>query len=198
MGLDEYFSWFQLPEGRQIQFAQMKLAGQARIYWRNLQTTVERRRETAVATWAEMKGWLREKYVPACYRPMIIDEWQHLQQGDGTVVEYIARFDKLMIRCNIEKAYRYTTNMELYSSHAQRAGYTWFSSSEMTRTRHATLDTAIPPSLFPTSPSATVLPPLLRPPLRLLLPPATPETSLPSATMGYGNRAGNAMNPQPI
>ena len=103
VSLDEYFEWLQLPEGRRIQFAQMKLAGQARIYWRNLQATAERRCEVAVTTWTEMKGPLREKYVPACYRPMIIDEWQHLQQGDGTVVEYITRFDDLMIRCNIDE-----------------------------------------------------------------------------------------------
>ena len=32
VGLEEYFEWFQLPEGRRIEFAQMKLAGQARIY----------------------------------------------------------------------------------------------------------------------------------------------------------------------
>ena len=36
VGLEEYFNWFQLPESRRVQFAQMKLAGQARIYWRNL------------------------------------------------------------------------------------------------------------------------------------------------------------------
>ena len=30
--LDEYFDWYHLPEGRRIQFAQMKLSGQARIY----------------------------------------------------------------------------------------------------------------------------------------------------------------------
>ena len=41
-GLDEYFDWYQLPEGRQIQFAQMKLTGQARIYWRNLQSSAKR------------------------------------------------------------------------------------------------------------------------------------------------------------
>ena len=196
MGLDEYYKWFQLPEGRRIQFMQMNMVGQARIYWRNLKATAERRRETALTTWAEMKGRLREKYIPACYRPMIIDEWQHLQQGDGIVVEYIARFDDLMIRCNIdeelvatlarfrdglrpeyqlelvlhevttlEKAYRYTTNMELYSSHAQRAGYTWFSSPEQTQARHAILETTTPPhpppipsqpiSHGPPSPTAT-------------------------------------------
>ena len=142
----------------------MKLAGQARIYWRNLQATAERRHEPPITTWEEMKGRLRGKFVPACYRPMIIDEWQHLRQGDGTVGDYIARFDDLMIRCNIdeepmatlarfraglrpeyqrelilqevstlEKAYRYTSNMELYSSHAQRTASPWYSAADTVR-----------------------------------------------------------------
>ena len=102
-GLDEYFDWYHLPEGRKIQFAQMKLTGQARIYWRNLQSSADRRRDILVTTWDEMKGRLREKFVPACYRPMIIDEWQHLRQGEGTVADYISRFDDLMIRCNLDE-----------------------------------------------------------------------------------------------
>ena len=96
--------------------------------------------------------------MPVCYRPMIIDEWQHLCQGDGTVADYIAQFDKLMIRCNIdeeleatlarfraghrleyqrelilqeittlEKANRFATNMELYTSHAQGTNPVWSS-----------------------------------------------------------------------
>ena len=236
VSLDEYFEWFQLPEGRRIQFPQMKLAGQARIYWRNLQATAERRREVAIATWTEMKGQLRGKYVPACYLPMIIDEWQHLQQGDGTVVEYIARFDDLMIRCNIdeepvatlarfraglraeyqrelvlhevttlEKAHRYTTNMEIYSAHVQRAGHAW-SSSAQTQARPVGPDipTALP--VFPPNPlitgypnpSASVPPPLPRPSLRLLLPPTTSDTPVPPANVGYRHQAGSPMNPPPL
>ena len=97
VGLEEYFDWYQLPEDRRIQFSQMKLTRQARIYWRNLQATTEHWCEATITTWAEMKGRLREKFVPACYRPMIIDEWQHLQQGNGSVADYIAKFDDLMI-----------------------------------------------------------------------------------------------------
>ena len=32
--LDEYFDWYQLPENRRVQFAQMKLTGHAQIYFR--------------------------------------------------------------------------------------------------------------------------------------------------------------------
>ena len=102
-GLDEYFDWYQLPKGRRLQFAQMKLTGQVRIYWRNIQVTMEHQQEPIITSWAEMKSRLRDKFVPACYRPMIIDEWQHDRQDDGTVAEYIARFDDLMIRCNLDE-----------------------------------------------------------------------------------------------
>ena len=81
----------------------MKLTGQGRIYWRNLQASTERRHEPMITSWAEMKSRLREKFVPACYRPMILDEWQHLRQEEGTVADYIARFDDLMIRCNVDE-----------------------------------------------------------------------------------------------
>ena len=81
----------------------MKLTGQARIYWCNLQATRERHHDPTITTWAEMKSRLREKYIPACYRPMIIDEWQHLRQEEGTVADYVARFDDLMIRCNVDE-----------------------------------------------------------------------------------------------
>ena len=102
-GLDEYFDWYQLPEDRRIQFAQMKLTGQDRIYWQNLQATLEWRHEPMTTSWAEMKSRLREKFVPACYQSMILDEWQHLRQEEGTVADYIARFDDLMIRCNVDE-----------------------------------------------------------------------------------------------
>ena len=58
VGLDEYFDWYQLPEGRRIQFAQMKLTGQAQIYWRNIQVSMERRHEPRISSWAEMKSRL--------------------------------------------------------------------------------------------------------------------------------------------
>ena len=230
VGLEEYFDWFQLPESRRVQFAQMKLAGQARIFWRNLQATAERRREPLVSTWEEMKSRMHGKFVPACYRSMIIDEWQHLRQGDNSVVDYIARFDDLMIRCNIdeepvatlarfraglrpeyqrelvlqeittlEKAYRLTTHMELYSSHAQRTPTSWFTTPDTVRflTPFPAIN-SLNPQPPPNAPTATI-PPLPHPPLRLLLPPPVlPTVTHASPTPGgYGNCPGSSATPQP-
>ena len=230
MGLEEYFDWFQLPESRRVQFVQMKLAGQAQIYWQNRQATAERRREPPVSTWEEMKSRMRGKFVPAYYQPMIIDEWQHLRQGDGTVADYIARFDDLMIRCNIdkepvatlarfraglspeyqrelilqeittlEKAYSFATNMELYSSHAQRTTTAWFSTPETVRSLPPVPATTPPNPQSPSNTLTATLPPLPHPPLRLLLPPpVTPTVTHATPTPGgYGTRTGYSASLQP-
>ena len=154
-----------------------------------------------VTTWAEMKGQLREKFVPACYRSMMINEWQRLRQGEGTVSEYISRFDDLMIRCNIdeepmatlarfraglrsefqrelvlhevtslEKAYRYTLNMEIYATHAQRDHTPWYTTTGNPRMAHTDpkphLHTPLSQSNLPATPFPS--------PTRLPLPNSTP------------------------
>ena len=189
----------------------MKLTGQARIYWRNLQATTERRHDPMITSWAEMKSRLREKFVTSCYRPMIIDEWQHLRQGEGTVEEYIARFDDLMIHCNmdeepmatlarfraglrsefqrelvlqevstLEKAYRYTLNMELYTAHTQRGHTPWIVTMEVIRYVQSGSRNPLPTPSPPVNMQTTSSPP----PPRLLLPthPTTPSTTPTSNT----------------
>ena len=222
VGLDEYFKWYQLPEGRRIQFAQMKLTEQAWIYWRNLQATTERRHDPMITTWAEMKSRLREKYIPACYRPMIINEWQHLRQEQGMVADYIARFDDLMIRCNIdeepmatlarfraglrpefqrelvlqevstlEKAYRYTLNMELYATHAHKSHTPWIATPE--NARYTPTAPRNPLSTF----QNPVTPQITPPPSRLFLPSASTIPTIPpsTTTTNAGSRFGPPLGP---
>ena len=226
-GLDEYFEWYQLPEGCRIQFSQMKLTGQARIYWRNLHATTERQHEPMIMSWAEMKSRLREKFIPACYRPMIIDEWQHLCQEEGTVAEYIARFDELMIRCSVDeepmatlarfwagqrpefqrelvlqevltlkKAYRYTLNMEMYTTHNQGGHTPRITTAEVTRYVQTGSRNPLPTPPLPAdrqiSPSSPL--PRLLPPHCLLLP-NPPTTASPTPTPTTGSRLGTPPGP---
>ena len=200
----------------------MKLTGQARIYWRNLQATTECRHDPMITTWAEMKSCLREKYIPACYRPMIIDEWQHLRQEEGTVADYIARFDDLMIRCNVdeepmatlarfrsslppefqqelvlqevstlEKAYRYTLNMELYATHAHKSHAPWIATPE--NARYAPTVPRNPLSTLQNPVTLQITPP----PSRLFLPsPSTiPTIPPPTTTTNAGSRLGAPLGP---
>ena len=154
-------------------------------------------------------------------------------------MDYIAKFDDLMIRCNIdeepmatlarfraglrpkfqcklvlkevstlEKAYRYTINMELYATHTQRVHTPWVTTTEVTRLVQSSpvilLPTPLPLVNMPTSPSP--------PPLRLLLPaqPPTPSTtptpttrsrlgppaSSPTTKFGVPNPSANKRTPE--
>ena len=160
-----------------------------------------------IMTWAEMKSRLREKYIPACYRPMIIDEWQHLRQEEGTVADYIARFDDLMICCNVdeepmatlarfraglhpefqrelvlqevstlEKAYRYTLNMELYATHAHKSHAPWIATPENTRYAPTAPRNPLSTLQNPVTPQNTP------PPSRLFLPSPSATPTIPPST----------------
>ena len=173
-----------------------------------------------ITTWAEMKSRLREKYIPACYRPMIINEWQHLRQEEGTVADYIARFDDLMIRCNVdeepmatlarfraglrpeyqrelvlqevstlEKAYKYTLNMELYATHAHKSHIPCIAITENTRYVPTVPRNPLSTLQNPVSPHTTTPPP------RLFLP--TPSSTPPTtATTNAGSHLDTPLGPQ--
>ena len=137
---------------------------------------------------------------------MIIDEWQHLRQGEGTVADYISLFDDLMIRCNLdeepvatlarfraglrpefqlelvlqevtslEKAYRYTLNMEVYATHAQREHTPWYTTTGVTRLKHPETRLHLP---GPPTQNNVLTPPFASP----VRPPLPNNTSAP-ATM---------------
>ena len=44
---------------------------------------------------------LREKYLPFSYEQKLLDQWQKLTQGNKSVADYIAKFDKFVMRCSI-------------------------------------------------------------------------------------------------
>ncbi|KAK4477808.1 hypothetical protein RD792_017070 [Penstemon davidsonii] len=99
--MDHFFAWYDMSEARQVRFAKMKLVGQAKLYWINVERQLERAREEPITLWAEMKERLREKYVPLSYHQQLLDKWQSLRQGSMLVTEYISKFEEFMLRCNV-------------------------------------------------------------------------------------------------
>ena len=99
----------------------------------------------------------------------------------------------------LEKAYRFSTNMELYSSHAQRDPTSWYCTSNTVRTLPpAPTPKPLIPQPLPNIPIPPI-PPLPQPSLRLLLPPPalTSVAHAPPSSGGYGNRAGYSAMPPP-
>ena len=52
-----------MSDERRIQFAKMKLVGQASQYWTNVEKLITLGRHELVQTWDEMKLELQEKYL---------------------------------------------------------------------------------------------------------------------------------------
>ena len=99
--MDQYFDWYDMSEVRKYKFAKTRLVHQARLYWGNLELLIRRRGAEPIATWAEMKRRLRDKYVPMSYHQKLLDQWQRLNQGNKPVSEYIAKFDEFVMRCHL-------------------------------------------------------------------------------------------------
>ena len=78
----------------------MKLTGQASQHWANLETLRELREEHPIGTWRDIKTQLKQKYLTTSYYTRLLDNWNQFYQGNKSTKEYIAKFDKSLIRCS--------------------------------------------------------------------------------------------------
>ena len=66
--MDHYFEWYDMSKERRVRFGNMKLLGQAKLFWTNYERLMIRENRAPVINWEEMKEILREKYIPTTYR----------------------------------------------------------------------------------------------------------------------------------
>ena len=72
----------------------MKLVGQARYYWSNVERLMAIRRQEPVRTWEEMRAKLNQKYIPIAFQDQQLDKWSRLNQGNQFAAEFIETFDE--------------------------------------------------------------------------------------------------------
>ncbi|CAL2248283.1 unnamed protein product [Prunus armeniaca] len=106
--MDCYFEWHDMSEARRVRFAKIKLVGQARLFWTNVETQLKGAGEEPIIHWGEIKERWKQKYLPLSYQQSLLDEWQTLRQDDMPVAEYIAKFEEFMLRCDIREDRRMT------------------------------------------------------------------------------------------
>src|SRR5262249_18496915 len=98
-----YFNRHEMSESKKVRFAKMRILGQAKSYWNHVQLIAIHRRHKPIETWSEMKDKLREKYLLESYRQRLLEQWQGLAQGNGSVNKYIERFEEFHIQCNMKE-----------------------------------------------------------------------------------------------
>lgn len=89
-----------MSEPRKVKLATMKLVGEARLFWTNLERNEQVLGLPAIATWDRMKERLSDKYLPQPYKDRLLDHRSNLRQGNLLVSKHITKFEDLKLRCN--------------------------------------------------------------------------------------------------
>lgn len=72
--MDHYFDWCEMSEHHRVRFAKMKLVGEDKMYWINIERQIERSSHDLIMYWDEMKEKLKEIYLPITYKDHLMDE----------------------------------------------------------------------------------------------------------------------------
>ena len=66
--LDYFFDWYDMSNDRRVRFAKLKLEGQAKLFWADLERRIDRVGRAPISQWDGMKKRLKEKYLSISYR----------------------------------------------------------------------------------------------------------------------------------
>ncbi|XP_078440850.1 zinc knuckle (CCHC-type) family protein [Wolffia australiana] len=98
--LESYFQWYKMDDDLCISYAEARLRGQAKIFWKN-EKEAARRRRVPPHTWDKMSRKLKEKYIPKLYMTRLLLKWMDLKHGRRRVSEYIEEFEEYRMRCKL-------------------------------------------------------------------------------------------------
>lgn len=101
--MEDYFDWYGMSDIERVRFAKMKLIGSAKKDWHSVQRNLGRLGEPPITQWAVMKQKWKEKYLPTYYRSKSVEQLWNLRQSTSNVSDYLARFEELMLRCEIDE-----------------------------------------------------------------------------------------------
>ena len=72
--MNHYFNYYNMSDERRIRFAKIKLVGQAKQYWTNVEKLMTLRKQKSIQTWDEIKLKLQEKYLPVTDKQRLLDQ----------------------------------------------------------------------------------------------------------------------------
>lgn len=88
--IQSFFSWHDIPEGRHLKFAKVKLKDTARLWWENYEE--EHRRLGVLRYWEDLRATMKRRFKPPSYRQKAHLELTHLRQGTASIETYTAQF----------------------------------------------------------------------------------------------------------
>lgn len=102
--VEKFFEYKEIPEIQKVKLVATRLRGYASSWWDKVQEMRLRKGKPKIASWEKMKARLRENFLPLNYAQGIFMQFNTLQQGNKSVVDYTEDFYKLMARCDNQES----------------------------------------------------------------------------------------------
>ena len=100
--LERYFEYKDVQEEVQkFKVAKVKLKGYGDSWLQGEQRGRALKGKAPISTWNKLKKRMRDRFIPHNYKQSQYVKWSTLQQGGGSVEDYIKEFDRLAIVCEV-------------------------------------------------------------------------------------------------
>ena len=90
-------------EAKKVKLAAMEFGHYALEWWTNEQNTRRRVGDALISTWRQMKGAMRNRFVPSHYHRLLHQRLQSLSQGNRSVEDYYKEMEMLMMRLSMNE-----------------------------------------------------------------------------------------------
>lgn len=102
--IESYFEFKNIEdEESKFRIAKVKLKGYGVDWLKGEQKNRTLRGKATISTWEKLKKRMRDRFIPSNYMRNQYIKWSTLQQGYGSVEEYVKEFDRLAITCEINE-----------------------------------------------------------------------------------------------
>ncbi|XP_057994976.1 uncharacterized protein LOC131175278, partial [Hevea brasiliensis] len=102
------FECHHYSEEKKVKLAAVEFKEYAIVWWDQLLGRRRRNGQRTVETWDEMKGILRNRFVPPYYHRELLQRLQKLTQGTKSVEEYYKAMEIALIRADVEEDWEAT------------------------------------------------------------------------------------------
>ncbi|KAI0522935.1 hypothetical protein KFK09_005324 [Dendrobium nobile] len=99
----EHLPGREVPAERIVKLVAIKLKKGASLWWENLKRSREREGRSKITSWEKMKKEMQRKYLTDYHRRNLFLRLHRLQQQNLSVEEYVAEFEQLSLKCDLNE-----------------------------------------------------------------------------------------------
>lgn len=98
---ERFFKCMKVPEFRRVKMVVNKLKGTALEWWNQMDMLRRREHKCPIRSWVKMKAIIRQRFLPADFKKILLSQYKNCKQGTRTVDDYTMEFHQLSARFEI-------------------------------------------------------------------------------------------------